>query len=184
MISVRAKNSFNECVMLGMRSALVGPNDSITSLGPVNTILPLQEPELVMLSVASYRFRLMIVLYFSRDAASQAHFAGVNRVPPAEMTPQAFTDAIAECGNMLCGTFNREIGRIYPHVGMSTPNILDSRCGEHLKLMGDGHLQHFALHLQSGMRFIASLCVCEDGDLDFDLPPSAPIENTGELEFF
>ena len=184
MISERAKNSFNECVMLGMRIALVGPNDSVTSLEPVESLQPVQEPEMVMLSVASYRFRLMIVLYFNREDASKAHFAGVNRVALSEMTPQAFTDAISECGNMLCGTFNREIGRIYPHVGMSTPNILDSRCGEHLSLMGYGHLQHFAMHLQSGMRFVASLCVCEDGDLDFDLPPSAPIENTGELEFF
>jgi len=51
-----------------------------------------------------------------------------------------------------------------------------------ISLLHYGHLQHFALHLQSGMRFRTSLCVTEYQDLDFELAPAAVPESTGELE--
>ena len=184
MISERAKTSLNEMVMQGMRSSLIGPSDTALSLEPVAHIEPVTEAEVVMLSVASYQFRLMILIYFSRDEATRAHFARLTRAEPANFDEQAFHDAVAESGNMCCGTFNRELGRAFPHIGMSTPNMIDSRCAEHLSLLHYGHLQHFALQLQSGMRFRASLCVTEYQDLDFALEPPAQVESTGELEFF
>ncbi len=184
MISERAKKSLNDMVMQGMRSSLTGPDDIVEHLEPVAGIEPLTETEVVMLSVASYQFRLMILIYFSRDEATHAHFARMTRTDPAIFDAQALQDAVAESGNMCCGTFNRELGRAFPHIGMSTPNTINSRCAEHLSLLQYGHLQHFALQLQSGMCFRASLCVTEYQDLDFALEPPAQVESTGELEFF
>jgi CheY-specific phosphatase CheX len=184
MISERAKHSLNAMVMQGMRSALIGPADTVLSLEPMADIAPVTEQEVVMLSVASYQFRLMILIYFSRDEATRNHYAALTRVQPENMDAQMFHDAIAESGNMCCGTFNRELGRAFEHIGMSTPNMMDSRCAEHFSLLHYGHLQHFALHLQSGMRFRTSLCVTEYQDLDFELAPAEVPESTGELEFF
>jgi hypothetical protein len=126
----------------------------------------------------------MVLIYFSPDEATRAHFARARRVSPAELGEQAFIDAISECANLCCGTFNRELGRVYPHIGMSTPNIMDRRCAQHLSLMEYGHLQHFVVRLNQRHDFHASLCVCEYEDLDFEVPPSAEPESTGELEFF
>jgi len=127
MISERAKQALNDMVLKGMRSALVGPSDTVLSLEPVVAIAPVTEQEVVMLSVASYQFRLMILMYFSRDDATRKHYAALTRVQPENMDAQMFHDAIAESGNMCCGTFNRELGRAFEHIGMSTPNMIDSR---------------------------------------------------------
>ena len=184
MISERAKKALNDMVLTGISSALVGSSDTVLSLEAVSDIAPITEQEVVMLSVASYQFRLMILIYFSRDEATRNHYAALTRVQPENLDAQMFHDAIAESGNMCCGTFNRELGRAFEHIGMSTPNMIDSRCAEHFSLLHYGHLQHFALHLQSGMHFRASLCVTEYQDLDFELAPAEVPESTGELEFF
>jgi CheY-specific phosphatase CheX len=183
MISERAKSLMNTMLIQGMRSALLRPEDEVVSLGEVSSIEPVSEKEMVMLSVASYEFRLLIMIYFDRDAATLGHFAGKTRMSAEAMDHQMFDDAISECGNLCCGTFNRELGRAFTHIGMSTPNIIDSRCAEHLTLLKYGHLQHFELLLQSGVRFRLSMCVCEYKDLDFELEAPAGTENTGELEF-
>jgi len=184
MISERAKKALNDMVLTGIRSALVSSSDTVLSLETVSEIAPITEQEVVMLSVASYQFRLMILIYFSRDEATRKHYAALTRVQPENLDSQMFHDAIAESGNMCCGTFNRELGRAFEHIGMSTPNMIDSRCAEHFSLLHYGHLQHFALQLQSGLRFRASLCVTEYQDLDFELAPAEVPESTGELEFF
>lgn len=184
MISERAKAAFNGMVMQGIRGGLLGPSDTLLSLEPVADIPPALQGEVVMLSVVSYQFRLLILIHFQRDAATRAHFADLTRVQAASMDEQMFNDAVAECGNMCCGTLNRELGRVFSHIGMSTPNRIDSRCANHLALLDYGHLQHFALQLQSGLCFRISLCVTEYQDLDFALEPPAEVQSTGELELF
>ncbi|MBT0571679.1 hypothetical protein KIK84_15240 [Curvibacter sp. CHRR-16] len=184
MISERAKQALNDMVLLSMRSALVGSQDTVLSLEPVPDIAPVSEQEVVMLSVSTYQFRLMVLIYFNRDAVTRNHYAALTRVQSEHMDAQMFHDAIAERGNLCCGTLNRELGRVFEHIGMSTPNMMDSRCAEHFSLLHYGHLQHFVLHLQSGVRLRASLCVTEYQDIDFELPTVEAPQSTGELEFF
>lgn len=184
MISTRAKSGFDHMVMQGIKSSLVGPTDTLTSISTSPDLPDIQESKVVILTVASYLFRLMILIYFTPDEATQAHFAGINKVAPEEMTDQAFTDAISECGNMCCGTFNRELGRVFPYIGMSTPNIVDSQCAAHLGLLEHGYLQHFTIDLNADTRFHVTLCVCEYEDLDFEVDIQREPESTGALEFF
>ncbi|MES2948060.1 MAG: hypothetical protein V4858_05895 [Pseudomonadota bacterium] len=81
-----------------------------------------------MLTVASFLFRLPVLIYFSSDEATQGHFARINNIDPSEMSAQAFLDVIGECGNICCGTLNRELVLVCPHVAMSTPNIIEREC--------------------------------------------------------
>jgi hypothetical protein len=184
VISERAKTSFNQWIVDGLQSAFSNPHDPVHSAATVPELASLRATHVVMLSVASYRFRLMLLIYFSPDDVTRAHFAHLKHIAPSELTAQALEDAICEVGNMCCGAFNRSLGQIYPHLGMSTPNIVDRRCANHLNLMGFGHLQHFGLQLASGLSFHASLCVSEYDTLDFEAQHLAPAQATGELEFF
>jgi hypothetical protein len=184
MISERAKHSLDQWVRDSLQAALSNSDDTVSSLDTVATLDDLRATHVVMLSVASYRFRLMLLIYFSHDEATRAHFARSKKIAPTELTAQALEDAICEASNMCCGAFNRALGQVFPHLGMSTPNIVDRRCANHLHLMGFGHLQHFRLELGSGLQFHASLCVSEDDTLDFEAQHLAPAQATGELEFF
>ncbi len=184
MISARAKAGFDQMVTQGIRAGLLSPGASPQAITSMDSLKDLRETHAVILSISSYLFRLMVLIYFTPDEATRAHFARIHRMAPEEMTEQAFADAIAECGNMCCGTVNRELGRVFPHVGMSTPNIVDRRCAEHLHLTGYGHLQHFQVSVDDDTRFHVTLCVCDDEDLDFETAPEQAPESTGELEFF
>jgi hypothetical protein len=184
MITERAKRSLDQWVRDGLQTTLTHPDDTIRSLDTASALNDLRETHVVMLSVASYRFRLMLLIYFSPDDATRAHFARSKQIAPSELTSKALDDAICEASNMCCGAFNRALGQVFPHLGMSTPNIVDRRCANHLHLMGFGHLQHFRLQLGSGMQFHASLCVSEYDTLDFEAQHLAPAPTTGELEFF
>jgi hypothetical protein len=184
MISERAKHSLDQWVRDSLQAALSNSDDTVSSLDTVATLDDLRATHVVMLSVASYRFRLMLLIYFSHDEATRAHFARSKKIAPTELTAQALEDAICEASNMCCGAFNRALGQVFPHLGMSTPNIVDRRCANHLHLMGFGHLQHFRLQLSSGVPFHASLCVSEYDTLDFEAQHLAPAQATGELEFF
>ncbi|MEJ5896216.1 hypothetical protein WIT60_05085 [Aquabacterium sp. G14] len=184
MISERAKASLDSMVMQGIRSALVSPADAIVSLETVETLEPITEQEVVMLSVVSYHFRVVMMVYFTRDERTRLHFSRLTKNDGSPLDDQGIYDALYESANMCCGTFNRELGRVFEHVGMSTPNMIDSRCAEHLAILDYGYLKHYALVLDSGISFRLSLCVTEYHDLDFELESTAQAESTGELEFF
>jgi hypothetical protein len=184
MITKRAKHSLDQWVKDGLEATFPQPGDTVRSLDTVPAIDSLLETHVVMVSVASYRFRLMLLIYFSHDDATRTYFARGKGITSSELTAPALEDAICEASNMCCGAFNRALGQVFPHLGMSTPNIVNSRCANHLDLMDFGHLQHFCLQLSSGMQFHASLCVSEYNTLDFEALQLAPAPATGELEFF
>jgi CheY-specific phosphatase CheX len=126
---------------------------------------------------------LLVLIYFTPDALTKAHFAALNKMDVQNMDAQAFTDAISECGNICCGSLNRELAIQFPHVGMSTPNIIDRRCARYLGALGSTHQQHFDIAIPQGPQFHASLCISEFEDLDFDIQISET-QSSGELEMF
>jgi hypothetical protein len=183
MISPNAQKAFQQ--MLGravQASPLVAPGGSCVVL-PEPDLSRLSAEQMVVLTVSSYAFRLTLLIHFSPDAKTYAHFAAANRLALEQMGEQAFIDAISECGNMCCGNLNRDLARIFPHVGMSTPNIIDRRCMVYLDKLGQGLQQHFVLQQADGPGFGISLCVNAFGPLDF-AADFAATEETGELELF
>lgn len=184
MISNRAQNSFDQMLTLGIKASMGGaaPENCVVEVVP--DLKDIQETSVVMLTVASFLFRLSVMIYFSSDEATQGYFARVNNVPPGEMNDQAFLDAIRECGNICCGTLNRELAQVYPHVAMSTPNIIERGCVNHLESLNVGHLQHFRAITEEGMRFHLTLCVRDYADLDFEWTMVEETTAAGEMEFF
>ena len=184
MISNRARDSFDQMVTLGIKASVGGSAPEACEISVLPNSAEIQESKVVVLTVASYLFRLQVLIYFSPDESTKAFFASINNFDPAEMTEQEFLDAIRECGNICCGTLNRELARVYPHVAMSTPNIIERECVNYLESLGAGHLQHFRAVAGDGKQFHFSLCVRDYADIDFEWAPEVDAVSAGEMEFF
>ncbi len=121
------------------------------------------------------------------EVASKAFSAVVAEyrgLTAGEMDEQALMDGIAECGNLCCGIFNRELGRFFPHLGMSTPNVIDTQCVAYLQKLNCAHVRHFAIDMPDAPRLHVSLAVSTYDRLDFAVAPGEEADTTGELELF
>ncbi|MBO9535521.1 hypothetical protein [Herbaspirillum sp.] len=183
LISQAARDGFDTLLRQALRTSLV-PDGAAAEMTAIDDVSAIREKKIVVLTVSSYLFRLMVMFYFTPDAATKAHFARLNRVDPEDMSEQAFMDAIAECGNLCCGILNRDLGRFYPHLGMSTPNVIDKNCAAYLQTLNVGHLRHLAVDMPEAPRFHVTLCVSAYAEMDFSVSEEEADAGTGELELF
>jgi CheY-specific phosphatase CheX len=182
-LSQSAQDGFDLLLEQALRGSLV-PADEQAGLTVLPDLAGINETQMVVLTVSSYLFRVMVMFHFTADAATRAHFARLNKVAAAEMSEQAFMDAIAECGNLCCGVLNRDLGNFFPHLGMSTPNVIDSRCAAYLQTLNATHVRHFAVDIPDTRRFHVSLCISAYADMDFAVSAQEIAVDTGELELF
>lgn len=184
MITDRARASLDRLMVASLKSGMpvAGASVDVTAFESVALI---GEKKIVVLTVSSYLFRVMAILYFKPDAATRAYFnRGADPDAPA-LGDAAFHDRVAECGNVCCGALNRSLGAHFAHVGMSTPNIIDRDCMKYLDLLGCSLVRHYRVVLAGDLTVFASLCVASYGPIDFHVDPSADAQvDTGELELF
>lgn len=188
MISDTARRGFDQAFMQALAPSLAAPGGPPCTVKPLDGAVPSVHEKVVLLTVSSYGFRLMTLLHFRLDAPGRAHLARLGRVE-GELDDAAALDVIAECGNICCGALNRSLGGVFPHTGMSTPNVLNARSGDFLTALGPAHLRHFEVRIDDGGPvWHASLCVCTDSDIDFTLTAAVAeaeaAQETGELEMF
>lgn len=154
---------------------------------PAGEVFPSAGRHLVVLTIASYAFRIVALFNFARDDATKAHMARLVRSADAAIDGHALDDAYAELVNMICGTVNRSLVDHFPHIGMSTPFVLESTCGRHLEILDPTHLQSYRISAGDAFAYYLTLCLCAPGDrkLDFHVERRAPeISSSGELEMF
>jgi hypothetical protein len=184
MITERSQAGFDRLLVSALERGLPGGAGGV-SIEPVAALDGIGHTRIVVLTVSSYLFRLMAILYFTPDAATRACFARAAGASAPELADEAFHDRVAECGNVCCGTLNRELARHFPHVGMSTPNIIDRDCMRYVDLLGCGLMRHYRLALADGPTMHASLCVADFGLVDFHADASVDEDvSAGELEMF
>jgi hypothetical protein len=184
MISQQAKDAFDYIVTGALKSALVASPDDRCEVTVISDTKDIKEKKVVLLTVSSYVFRVMTMLYFTLNRDTKAHFAAINRSDVETMSDSDYLDVICECGNIFCGALNRELASQYPHLGMSTPNVLDRECVEYLSELKAGYTQHFSIVINEGLTLHATLCVSDFADLDFTVDMTQIEENNGELELF
>ncbi len=184
MISTRARNSFDQMLILGIKASTGwrAPDACVVEIVP--NLNGIKETNVVVVTAASFLFRLSVFVYFTPDEATRHHFVPGDGENPATTNDQVFFDAIRECGNICCGTLNRELARVFPHVAMSTPNIIERECSYYLESLHGGHLQHFRAVTEDGTQFFATLCVREYADVDFEWVVAEVETESGEMEFF
>jgi hypothetical protein len=163
-----------------------GLSSSATSfdIATISKLPEIEKHETVVLTVSSYLFRLMVMIHFNANASTMEHIGRLNGIQMEEMSHQLFHDAIAEFGNLSCGILNRDLGAYFPHLGMSTPNLIGGKCMDYLQMLGCAHVRHFEANVDGETVFHASLCVKAYEELDFEVIDNMESANTGELELF
>ncbi|MFX5817232.1 hypothetical protein ABTE26_20265, partial [Acinetobacter baumannii] len=73
-ISASARDGFDTLLQQALRSSLV-PSDASAEISVVEDIAALTEKKMVVLTISSYLFRLMVMFHFTPDAATRGHFA-------------------------------------------------------------------------------------------------------------
>lgn len=183
MITESAIKALDQMLEQGLKAALLADTTETLKLTPLDDVAQVTASRSVVLSVSSYEFRLVFMLHFTPDEATRTHFSRVNWMAPDAMDAQIFTDSLNECGNVCCGTMNRDLARTFRHVGMSTPNTLDRQCLRFLSKLHGNHEKHFAIATPGGAAFFASLCITAYAPLDFQADTQVD-ESSGELEMF
>lgn len=182
MISDQAKSGFDFIVEKALRANMLGEDKDACNIEVLLDTGAIKSRQMVILTVSAYAFRVMLFVHFTADKLTKAHFASFKQ--QADMSDAAFIDALMECGNLTCGAINREVGEFYPHLGMSTPSLLDHGSLEYVQALGAGHVRHWRVATGGGAVFFASLAVCEDEDIDFSVDQTQVEDTSGELEFF
>ena len=186
MISQSARQGFGTLLVKSLQKSLVVVDGDQVEVTEEFDNTGFSETHVVVLTSASYIFRVIVLIYFNTDSATQTHFARRSSMDVSAQSPQAFIDALCEAANMCCGGLNRELVQFYPHIGLSTPNILERKCADHIRVLDAGLLKHFAVRINGSPLFHASLCVCDYDTLDFHYTPSLQedVAIDGELELF
>ena len=184
MITDRAKASFDRLLVSSLKSGMPVAGASV-DVEPLKELGKIKEKKIVILTVSSYLFRAMAILYFKPDAATRAYFNRAADEGAPALGDDEFYDRVAECGNVVVGALNRDLGAIFPHVGMSTPNIIDKDCMQYVDLLGCSLTRHYKIVLAGELTLYATLCVADYGLVDFHVDPAVEVAvDTGELEMF
>lgn len=184
MIGPLARSSLDRMAEHGLRHALETASTQPVGIEACEQFDPGKKLPLVLLMIASHGFRVVMAISFPDAPQTRAFLSALGRMPDAEDPATAFLDAIAETGNMCCGTLNRELGRFYPHTGMSTPYVIDSGSAPHLAGLRHGYNRNFRIAIDETTWLHASLTVDAHEPMDFDWAAEASPETAGELEFF
>jgi hypothetical protein len=185
LVSDRARNGLDHFVAQAAKNSLVPPGTPCEVLPDDDAACP-QAPDVVMFTVSSYLFRVLLLIQFDHDPATRAYFAGLASTPADEMAGERFLDVMHERGNLFCGAFNRDLVPFFPHIGMSTPCVLKRNSVEHLMAVKPSYQRRFRCELAPGVAMHFTLAVCADADFDFPFEARAHEEadTAGELEMF
>lgn len=147
----------------------------------------IKEEEFIMLTVSSYTFRIFTLLHFTNDENSKKYVAKALSTSPENLEDNKFYDYLNEVGNTFCGAFKREIGKHFPHTGMSTPNKLLHGCLAHMQDADFECEIHYKLNIKGNMSFCGSMYATAYSEVDFHVPANNQLDDnvdTGALEMF
>lgn len=157
------------------------------TIEPVASEQDIKAQQFIMLTVSSYDFRMVLALHFSPNEASQRYVAQTLDTATAALENARYYDYLSEVGNTFCGAFKRELGAHFPHLGMSTPNLLMADSRPYMHTWPVDHEVHLRAYAEGATEFFGSLYVSSTGNLDFQINESAPVAETAEtgaLELF
>jgi hypothetical protein len=131
----------------------------------------------VILTISSIAFRLLLILHVNEDAATVEYFTKGDAERP-------FREVFQEICNLCCGSINQELLRYFPDLGMSTPYMLSARCLPYLEGLKPELLETWAVTINDSVELAATVCVCADAPIDFTADVSVAEDASGELELF
>jgi hypothetical protein len=131
--------------------------------------------KLLLITVSSFVFRLMTIFRIDDSPAMRAYYA-----PGA--ADRKLCEAFAEVANMCCGALNRELSVSFPHLAMSIPYTLSSRCIAFLGELKPQYLSSYAITINDSVRLHVTLCMSCSVSVEVGAAPAEVEDNVGELE--
>ena len=164
MISDQARRTIDEVFARSVRATLAMDRGAdrleVTPLESAALMVPGPSKRLVVLTIASYLFRLTTVFALPDDRSTRSYFSRGNR-------EEALDEIFSELGNLCCGAMNRELGGHFPHLGMSTPVVLDAGCLSFIDALKAQHVVSHNVRINDAVALTATLCLRAYGPLDF-----------------
>jgi hypothetical protein len=184
MISQQTTDALDFLVVGALKSALPAACAEPGQVSILADAKVITGKKVVLLTMSTYVFRVVTLLYFTLDEPTKRYFAGINTTQAQGMSDSDYLDSICECANTFCGALNRKVARHFPHIGMSTPDVLDRNCVDYLHQLNAGYAKHFEVQVSDAFALYASVCVCDFAHLDFTVDQTRVEEAVGELELF
>ena len=183
MISEQARTSFERSFRHALRTRLPACMDATCEIDehalPETPARDMgRRDDVMVLTISSIAFRLLILLQFGDDSATREHYGAADGA-------RTLDDALMEVGNLCCGALNQQLVEHFPDLGMSTPYRLDGNCLAHLGQLKPDCLVSYRIRIDARVTIGATLCVCARAPTDFDAQISETVdEAVGELELF
>jgi hypothetical protein len=176
MISERAKDSIGR-IFAGAASTRLPINEGhACEIVERESGASLLQEQIVVLTISSMQFRLLLLLHFDDDTGMRDYYAGDASSPLA--------DTFMEVANLCCGAMNQQLVEHFPDLGMSTPYTLNRHCVPYLTELKPDHVASYDVSINGAVRIGATLCVCTATPLDFVADEAVAAESGGELELF
>lgn len=179
MISEQAKQGLNHIFTRAASSSLVLDAADRIQIELLHGTAIKEETtdRLLVLTVASYVFRLIVIFHIKSEPATVRYFSRGN-------PDRLLDEAIGEIGNLCCGAINRELGSHFLHMGMSTPYLLEGKCITFLQALRPTCVSRYRITINDEVNLNATLCWSAYAPIDFKAETHVVEEATGELEFF
>lgn len=179
MVSEQARRGIDTLFGKAARASLVVDNacDVIEVAPSYSSSLDAPGAQLHVLTIASYLFRLTTVFHVPKDPAITAYFTRQGEAG-------SLTEVFGEMANMCCGAMNRELGHHFMHLGMSTPNVLDSACAPFFDELKANYIARQRVSINHAFAIEATLFLKAYAPIDFRVDAFAPVEETGTIELF
>jgi hypothetical protein len=179
VISNQAKDSIERIFYKAAQSRLPLQSGDVCDIAPIKQdgAGAASETHVIVLTISSILFRLMLILHFNEDASTRDYFG-------KDGAEGSFREVFSEIANLCCGAMNQELLRYFPDLGMSTPYVLSAHCVPHLEELKPDYLSSYAIRIRDSVHVAATICVCAHAPIDFVADMSTIEESSGELELF
>jgi hypothetical protein len=179
VISEQAKHAVNYIFTKAAKANLsVTPSDTVEVVQlPDRGIADIPGKNIVVLTISSYLFRLLTIFHINDDRATESYFA-------KSQPERDFHEVFGEFGNLCVGAMNRDMGKHFLHLGMSTPYVLESPSLPFLSELKPAYLARHQIGINNDVSLHATLCLSAYAPIDFRVDTDVVEEETGMIEMF
>ena len=179
MISTQTKQSINFIFAKAAKAtlALASSDSCHVEVLPEKSEGELAGKHVLVFTISSFLFRVVVMFHIDSEESTRNYFLKGN-------IGKTFTEIFSEAGNLCVGKINHELLRYFPHLGMSTPYILDGSCVSFLSKLKPGYHSHHRITINSSIRLNATVYMCGYAPINFTADRTIVEESTGELELF
>ena len=179
MISEHAKQGVNYIFTKAVKTNLALEGSDVVEVAqiPETGFAEMPGKKLVVLTISSYTFRLLVIFHVDADRVTEGYFT--------KFQPErTFHEVFGEFGNLCVGAMNRDMGNHFLHLGMSTPYVLEGKSSPFLNELKPAYVARHQIGINTDISLQATLCLCAYAPIDFRVDTNAEEEETGTIELF